>query len=300
MAAPTAPTLISLTTEALKKAGHSSPTAAQLTRAQDEYMAEIKNDLLVLAGGRKLKALHTTAIMVTTDGQSRYTAPTDYFSDMTMQIMDGSTTGTAQTGAVGSITLAADDAQSEGQMLGTEILITGGTGKGSLSQCTAFNTSTKVATVTPDFTIAPDSTSTYMRVDRYYPVKQKPFYDLARTEYTQTSDRPQEYYPMGDADYSEFIMHPAPYRSSGVPWGVKLTYYADLMTLDLPGTLMATLYRRWRNLWVQGVRAKQLESNDSKRAKDAKAEYRGLLRDLVREETYGSDLTNLQCTIGDY
>jgi hypothetical protein len=45
MAVPTQPTKTTLVTEGLKKAGYPSPSAAQLTRAEDEYLEEIKWDL---------------------------------------------------------------------------------------------------------------------------------------------------------------------------------------------------------------------------------------------------------------
>ncbi|PIU80805.1 MAG: hypothetical protein COS71_01470, partial [Candidatus Moranbacteria bacterium CG06_land_8_20_14_3_00_40_12] len=66
--------------------------------------------------------------------------------------------------------------------------------------------------------------------------------------------------------------------------------YANLMTLDLAGTLMATLYQRWRNIWLQGVYAKALKYE----VKDGDADmqlliYRQLITDMIRNDTYGID-----------
>lgn len=68
-------------------------------------------------------------------------------------------TGTAQAGATGSITLAAGAPSTD--LTGFVVLTTGGTGPGQERVITAYNTTSKLATVYPDFTIAPDATTTY-------------------------------------------------------------------------------------------------------------------------------------------
>lgn len=71
-------------------------------------------------------------------------------------------TGTAQAGAAGSITLAAGASAVDGFYVGQIVSLTGGTGSGSKGVITAYNGTTKVATVvktTAAFT--PDATSTY-------------------------------------------------------------------------------------------------------------------------------------------
>lgn len=71
-------------------------------------------------------------------------------------------TGTAQAGSAGSITLAAGASATNGIYVGMVISLTSGTGSGSSGVITAYNGSTKVATVqktTAAFT--PDGTSVY-------------------------------------------------------------------------------------------------------------------------------------------
>ena len=298
MAAPTAPTLTSLVTEALKKAGYSSPSSSLLTRAKDEWMEEVKHDIWTRA--KKLKSLHTTSIMVTTNGQARYSMPTDFSSDMTMTLLDGNTTGTAQDGTVSTVTLASSETLGESDVIGKEILIYSGTGKGSFSQVTSYDSSTKVATVTPNFATAPTTGDEYMIVDTYYPLIQKPVWELDRTNYPSVRDRPTHFFPIGDSDYGEFILYPVPYRNSTKPWGIRLRYYANLLTLDLSSTLMSTLYQRWRNVWIQGVMVKALENDDDNRQLAVRDIYNNKLIELIMRETYGGDLSNLRCTIVDY
>ena len=297
MAAPTAPTLITITTEGLKKAGYSSP-AALLARAKGEFMEEIKNDIVNIE--RKLTSLQATSIMVTSNGQSRYALPVDFLSDLTIVLLDGSVTGTAQAGTTDSITLAADDDSGSSDRIGKEILITANTAAGSMSQITAYNATTKVATVTPDFNTAPDNTSTYMLVERYRPLSQHPVWELDKVRRSSTRNTPISYFPTGDANDGEICLDPIPFRDSAVPWGIQLRYYADLMELDLAGTLMATLYKKWRNVWTLGVAAKQLRSDDDNRQEVMVNRYFQELEMMVNREKYGYDLTNLQSTVLGY
>lgn len=294
MSAPTAPTLVSITTEGLKKArGSSSPTSAELTIAQDEWMQEIKNDILVLSGGRKLTSLYTTSMSVTVNGQERYARPTDFFSELTLDILDGTERGTATDGAVGSVTFA----ENEGDIVGKYVLITAGTGVGSMSQITAFNTSTFVATVSPNFNTAPVNGSSYMIVDSIYPLRQEAAWDI-KNNYSR--GLPQIFYPIGDNNYGEFILYPTPYNTDSHVFGMRMRYYANLITLDLAGTLMATLYQRWEGIWKQGIFAKTLQIDDDQRQEHEMDKYYSMIKALIARETYGADMSNLTCKVVDY
>ena len=292
MAAPTPPTLTTITTEALKKAlNGATPSSAQLTRAQDEWMEEVKNDIWEKA--KRLKSLQVVSVTVLADGQNRYSMPTDFSSLMTAEVLDGSHTGTAQTGAVGSITLAAADSFAEGDLQGKDILVTAGTGVGSCSQITAYNNSTKVATVTPNFTTAPAVSSTYRIIDSVDDLDEFPYWQYPAIYTPQTPGRPVRYYPTGDADYGEILLHPVPEKT----YGLRLRYYANLMTIDLAGTTMATVYQRWRNIFTQGVYAKALQNLKDSRVDVELGIYYKMVATLVSREEYGMDLSSLQASV---
>lgn len=290
MAAPTVPTLATLVAESLKKAGQTNPDATLTTRAESLWMEEIKNDILILAGGRKLKPLYVSATTVTVNGKNLYSCQTDYISDLTIEILDGTKRGTATGGASGSITLA----KNEGDIVSKHVLVTAGTGVGSISQITAFNISTLVATVSPNFGTAPANGSTYMIIDATYPLKEKPIWEI-KDNYSRGI--PEFYYPLGDSDYGEFILDPTPYSSDSHVYGLRMRYYTNLMTLDLAGTLMITLYQRWRNVWIQGVCAKALDELNDTKANRALKEYRFALQQVVARDAYGLDMSNLQPTV---
>ncbi len=70
-------------------------------------------------------------------------------------------TGTAQAGAASTITLASGASASNNFYRGTVITTTGGTGSGQTRQIKSYVGSTKVATVTPAWSVTPDATTTY-------------------------------------------------------------------------------------------------------------------------------------------
>ncbi len=69
--------------------------------------------------------------------------------------------GTAQAGAAGSITLAAGASASDDLYRGQRVKIYGGLGAGQSRAITAYNGTTKVATVDRNWFVTPDNTSTY-------------------------------------------------------------------------------------------------------------------------------------------
>jgi hypothetical protein len=70
-------------------------------------------------------------------------------------------TGTAQAGASGTITLASGASSTNNIYQGHVIETTGGTGPDQKRIITAYNGTTKVATVLPAWTVTPDATTTY-------------------------------------------------------------------------------------------------------------------------------------------
>ncbi len=76
-----------------------------------------------------------------------------------------SATGTAQTGAVDSITLAAGASSVDDFYVGKTVLLTSGTGSSQYKEIIDYNGATKVATVRGNWTTPPDATSAYSICD---------------------------------------------------------------------------------------------------------------------------------------
>lgn len=293
MSIPSNPTLRQIVTEGLISAGDSDPSSDLIDRAENFFMEDIKNMIRHESG--KLSVLQVTSIGVLVKGQSRYAYPTDFGSDLSIVLLDGGVSGMAQAGASGTITLAANDNSSLGGIQGKEILITSGSGQGSLSQITNYDESTKLVTVTPNFTSPPSPGSGYLIIDNEYPVEQRPVFEFDGGRSIILS-RPEKFYPMGDEDYGEFILNCPPDKS----YGARLRYYANLQRLDLDSTLMSTLYARWRAILTDGIRVKRLQEADETRYEGEYQKWERKFKSIIQRETYGKDLSYLRDRVTDY
>jgi len=287
MAAPTAPDLDSLTTEALKKAGYASPSTAQLSRAQDEWIEEVKNDIWLL--GKRLKSLQAEHVEVLNPGQSRYNFPSGFSSILDAKILYGDDKMDVQDSSSSTLTLDADETEGEDEIEGKEILIYSGTGKASLSQVKSFSDTTLIAQMSPTWGTTPIAGDTYVIVDLYIPLELKSISHFDEIALPYEQGPPNILYQIGDENhYGYYRLFPVP--DDDYYYAIHFNYYINLLTLDLASTRMTTLYQRWRNLWIQGVKARQLESDDDDRAANEMTRYFNMVRDTVRLETYGRNI----------
>lgn len=295
MAIPTNPTLATLVAEGFKQAGIMSPVSALTTRGQDQWMEEIKNDVFIKSAEvqKRLRSLYTTAVSMCVIGKSRYSLPPDYGGDLTLTILDGDETGTATGGAAGSVTLAADEGMTEAFALGKQILITSGTGVGSMSQVTAYSTTTKIAPVTPNFTTSPVSGDGYKVIDDYRMLRTTSISNISELADPTASGKPIKYAITGDADYGEVVFDFAPDKA----YGMQFRYYVDTSLVDLSGTLISTLYRKWRNLWIQGIKAKALLEKHDEKAEKELNRYYTYVEAVVNDETSGNDLGTINLEV---
>lgn len=297
MAVPTSPTATSLVTEGLRQARIFNPTSAQIATYRDEVMEQLKNDLWQMV--KQSKPLQTFSYLTLTPGQSRYSCPSDYSSDMSMVILTGINTGTALAATANTLTLPPTlSPQDINQTLGKDLAITGGTAANSVSQIIGLSsTNPQVVTVYPDFQMTPDSTSTFMICDNQYPVEQKhiALYDQFRST---GLDRPRYFFPMGDQDFDEFVFDVPP--DQNYSYVVRMRYFVNIMTLDLTSPLMLLLYQKFRNYWIQGIKMQALMDNDDDGAPASLAEKNSKLQQIIVSQQYGTDLRNLSEKVMDY
>jgi len=290
---PTNPVLLDLVTEGIKQAGENNPSATLISRASNEWVEEIKNDIWNLA--KKPKLLQVTAYTTIPKGQSRYAYPSDYSSDLFLTILYGVGQGACQTGSVNTITLGASD-NSGNNIVGKEILMMSGTSAGSYSQVVAYDTSTKIASLVPDFDTSPVVGDTYMIVDFEYPVETRPIFDGDARMKAVAPGLPQYLYPVGDDISGYFVFNCPP----DLTRGARLRYYADISQIDVNSDLMSVIYRKWRNIFVKGIKAKKLADEDDDNADKAEQVYMSALRVLIYREIYGMDISNLTDRIMDF
>lgn len=289
MAAPSTPTATSIVSEALAKAGENSPISSLTTRANG-WLEEVKNDIWMRT--KTLKSLQKTKGIIFTQGKSLYSMPTDYAGqgEISMRLLDGSHTGVLQTASSTSLTLAAAENATSDYMLGKETIITSGTGLNEIGQMTSWSNTTKVASTNPAFGTTPVTGDGYLVVEKYCPLGQSPIWDFDNSMYPNVAVRPSTFHPIGNQDYSQFVLDRVPDKT----YGGIIRYYVNLMTVDLTSTLLSTLYQKWRNVWLQGVFFRHLENEDDGRAPREKQLYYNLLSVMAAQEMYGSDLHQLQ------
>jgi len=273
-AAPAVPTATTIATEGLKRARITNPTASQIADAET-WLEDVKNDLF--RKEKRLNSLYVPSVLVLDIGKWRYSMPVDYASDLSMVLVSGSVTGTATAGSTSSITLPSGTTVTTGQ----EILITSGSGEGSLSQVTSF--ASQVAGVEPNFNTAPDATSVFMVIDTYRDLDRLAIRRLDKYSSPTTKGIPLEYFETGDNDNGEIIVRPVPDGT----YGLKYRYYQDMMEIDLTSTLMSTLYKKWRRLFTQYVKYVQFDRARDSSTGEAKREYEMLLLETIMDETSG-------------
>lgn len=293
MAIPSNPVLADLVLEGINKAGESNPSQSLLTRAQNKWIEEIKNDIWNLV--KKPKILHVTSYTIFNKGQSRYSYPSDYSSDLSLATLYGTNQGICQDGAANTITLNSSDISGQ-EIVGKDILITAGTAQGSYSQIVTYDSTTKIAAVVPDFAMVPLAGDNYMIIDVEYPIETRPIFDGDARYKMVTPHQPRVAYPVGDDQQGYFILDSPPDKL----YGARLRYYADLSQIDVNSTLMSVIYRRWRNIFLYGVKAKKLADEDDDNQTEAMSYYNQLLRGLLYREVYGVDISNITDRVTDY
>lgn len=292
MTAPIAPSLNSICLEALKKAGYKDPQSTDsdiYARSQTEWMSEIKNDIWSLS--KKLISMQTSTVTITANGRIKYNFPADFSSILKMTLLDGDVSSTFQSGST-TTSWVLNASEASISLIGKEILVTAGTAQGQIGQVIAYDSGTKTATV-DNCTIAPVSGDTYLIITSETEIKEKPVWDLASSG--ETTGSPDEYYPEGNSTTGAFYVRPVP---DGV-YGIRIRYYADLTLLDLDGTLMATLYRRWEQVFKLGIELKARLNMDDTTATGIATLYGSALQQLNMRETYGYDMSDLRMRVAE-
>lgn len=87
MAVPTVPTVTSILTEAFRRCGVPSPTVAQLTRAEDEWFEEVKQEL---QAEKRWHALEDTQTVTSVASQQAYALPSPLSRVLRMRFVDAS------------------------------------------------------------------------------------------------------------------------------------------------------------------------------------------------------------------
>lgn len=257
MAVPTVPTINSICTEALKRAGIPSPDTTQLTRAEDHWFAEIMRDLM---DAKRWKPIEDTQVVITTAYQQAYTVPSPLIRILGMRFFSGDHTGTVDTAISTAITLlgtVGSDAR------GRKLFTTGGTGSGQVQRI--LSVSGQTVTVDAAFSTSLSTDTTYMIAD-YEQELAGPQLGVQRSATRGVGSPVMRW----EEFEGEFLLDPIPDLST---YALEVRGQVDLALVDETTSRYTRLLREWRPALVAGVRWKCLEDLDDAGMEAAEANY---------------------------
>jgi hypothetical protein len=296
MAIPTQPTKTTISTEALRRFYNgATPPATEVTRAEDYGLEKVKRDIMLI--GKKWRPLETLAWDITKEGVSKYTLPSDYEAIKSVTLLDGDHTGLL-TGVDNvttlAYTLAADEDITEEQAVGSYLLITSGTGVKQAVQIDDYSTTTKVVTGAEAFATAPVVGDGYMVVNWQRDLDIQPMVRREGITYATKTGKPTTCFISADSTYGHIEM----YECADDVYGLRIRYFADLLRLDITGTLYSTLLRRWAGVFEQGVYVWKLGEDDD-RYKTEWGVYDSMLRKLAAADLEDYYNPNLQIQVSE-
>ena len=272
MTVPSSPTIASIVTEALKRAGRTTPSATQISDATAHQFQEVKADISLKAA--LIPELLTQEISVTATGQSRYAWPSAAEDIASLQLIvasnEGAWKGTVQAVAGTSITLSSAFEAVSDEVPGRFIYILFGTGAGSFGQILSYDSGTKVAVVDSWSGIVPASGSTYL-LECY----RKKLWSRDKPVWYATETMP---FTMGEPHYA--IMYGRSVHLSGTPdsrYVLAWDYWSSLDKLDEAGSVFLRHLRSYRSLWIQGIAVKCMQRYDEDRYMSELGVYQDML-----------------------
>jgi hypothetical protein len=287
MANPTAPTETTLVTEAFNKVGMANPTAAQLTRAKAYFLEEVKHDMWTRrhANGEpvRYKILQNVDVDTTYVGINRMQLPTDFDQPISISLLTGTHTGTAQAGGSNTITLEDGEGASEADVVGNYILLTGGTGEDGLLQISSYSTTTFVATGYTSWAVNPDATSTYRIIDDERELDPESIEEIGIIGNSWATGKPSAYAYFNEGFYRYILFDKPPDVST---YGIIFRYYSNIHLIDTGegSTIMTSIYRDWRNAFVYGIAAKIAEDEDDTKYSAFLGVYEREVADIIAKE----------------
>lgn len=265
MAVPTVPTVNSILTEAFRRCGVPSPTTAQLTRAEDEWLEEVKQEI----GMEKRWHSHEETIVLIPQAYTQiYPLPSPLDRVLAMRFYSG-TTGTASAGGASTITLAAS-----GEFLGRKIFLLTGTGAVQSNRITGL--AGLVATVACAWSTVPDATTTYMIADTEQsmsgPVLGLPRIGVGATTLIQKWEQYE----------GQIVLWPVPNAST---YAVEIQGTVDISLVDETDARLVRILREMRPALIAGVMVRIKEDQQDDDLPAYRARYQELVLKMMRHDS---------------
>ncbi len=265
MAAPTVPTVNSILTEAFRRCGVPSPTVAQLTRAEDEWLEEVKQELHL---EKRWHNHEETMVLIPQAYTQIYPVPSPLERILAMRFYSG-ITGTASAGGTATITLAAG-----GDILGRKIFLTGGTGVAQSNRIIGL--SGLVATVSCDWTTVPDSTTTYM-IANFEQVVRGPELGLQRLGIGATN-----VVTKWEQFENQMVIWPVPNAST---YALEIQGTVDISLVDKTDARMTQVLREFRVALIAGLQVKIKEDQQDEDLPLYRQRYEQITLKLMKHDS---------------
>ena len=266
MAIPIDPTVTIIVTDALQHAGIPSPTSAQITALIDGGLQTVKTEIWSACPRDRL--LETSIMVVLPIGSGQINTPADFDHELTLDVFTcaNSLAFTATTGAAGTITAPTTFSADISSIRGVYLFTTGGTGAGQYRQITAYDDTTKVLTITPNWTVTPGAdTTAFIGHLRRRLVMDDPQGWASSLRYPNQGF-PSRYRIVGvsplNTDTPAIEISPVPDTAN---YALLLTYGPNLTRLDEVSAVFIKHVRERRSLWVQGLVAQAMRRYDETR-----------------------------------
>jgi hypothetical protein len=274
MAVPSAVTVDEIVTEALKRAGRTTPSSTAISSAKANQFREVKSDMEELYG-LEFPDLYGEQAGATVIGETTLAGPTTVIAGIESVTLyepgtDTGWTGTIQSATSTSMTLGATLDEEPEKLQGRYTYIDTGTGSGQLPQLSNWNNTTKEAQITGTFETTLDGTSTYIIAsDREHALQE----DLIRTTELNT-----DLIRGMPTKWSTVWSEPGPSTNQNAAVrSIRWNYVPDKVYpiryvvryaidhLDETLGLLVGLLRKHRSTWIQGVAAYSMQLYDEDR-----------------------------------
>lgn len=292
MALPIDITSTIIVTEALTQAGYPSPSATLITRAKDRWLRGLMERLAKID---KLTPFEETKITIMSPYKQRYALPIDADRVTQLMIYNGETTGIAQGGAASTITLAAIEEITEVKAKGALLFMLSGTSKNQNVRITAYNETTKVATVTPDFDVTVVAADTYLIADRENITEVKEAKDIS--DDVIIGSLPTKYHIYGRTPKKQILFNSV-IKDDEVA-AIKCRYLVYPHKIDLTDSRLTSIYNEYFEELVQGVLAVAKRDNRDATMGEEFGRYNQYLNTLKNKNDSEQEGGNIQLTIGD-
>ena len=254
MAVPSSPTVSNIVQDALRHVLTATPTSGQETELTSNGFQTVKTEIWYACKTDTL--LSTSAAIALAQGNGQITLPSDFDHVLHADIYTcpDSLYFTATAGAAGTITAPATFSGDASSFRGLYAFTVGGTGSSQYRQVTNYSDSTKVLTITPNWTVTPDNTTIAFIGSQKTRLQEWDPDAWSIIGVSNTGQRPVRYRILGttplNSGFPSMEIHPVPDLPQ---YAMLLQYGPNLTRLDESGTLFVKHLRERRALWIQGL-----------------------------------------------